>query len=295
MERYVIYVTQRCNCDCNYCYLDEKEATYTWDEIKTLMDNIVKYNVENEFTVEFLGGEPLLAFDLIKKAYEYLESIKNINVYNYIITTNGTILTDEIIEFLKNNIKVSLFASIDGTPFMNQFRIFKDSRKNTYNIVMKNLKLLNEIIDAKRIGVHMVTHPYNVAFLSHGIDFLYKQGIKNFGIGTIEKRMDIDEEYCKRFISELDIISNSIINNEYPEIYVDVLFNLKPKTDKKHYVTDSSGKMIAESYGRSSYDVTKTNVYNSFQGSSIIGDTISLIRETVFLNHQNRLGGMRNA
>lgn len=291
MERYVIYTTQQCNCQCQYCYLDEKEATYTWEEIKELLDNIVMYNIEKEFSIEFLGGEPLLAFDLVEKAYNYLESIKTINVPSYVITTNGTILNEKIIKFLKNNIKVSFFASLDGTPFMNQFRTFKESGKNTYDIVMKNLTILKDTIGYERIGIHMVTHPYNIAFLSHGIDYLYDKGIRSFGIGTIEKRLIIDDEYCDRFIKELNIVSDYIIQGKYPNIYIDLLESIKPKTDEKHYIKNETGKIIAESYGRSQKDIIDSNVYNSFVGTSTVGDKIYNIRETVYMNHYNKIGG----
>jgi len=95
METYVVHVTKQCNCRCVYCYEKDKYSTYTWEEVKELIDNIVKYN--RRFNIEFLGGEPLLAFDLIKKSVDYLESMNDIEVEQYVITTNGTILTDEMI------------------------------------------------------------------------------------------------------------------------------------------------------------------------------------------------------
>jgi sulfatase maturation enzyme AslB (radical SAM superfamily) len=186
MERYVIHVTKRCQCLCIYCYEQDKTSEYTWEEIKELIDNIIKYNKDKEFQIEYLGGEPLLAFDLIKQATAYLESFKEIKVNNYAITTNGTILTDEITEWLKQNPKVSWLASLDGTKFMNQLRIFKDSKINTYDIVIENCKKALKELGSNRIGIHMVTHPYNIAFLSKGIENLYNIGIRNIGVGTVE-------------------------------------------------------------------------------------------------------------
>ena len=99
METYVIHVTKQCNMQCKYCYEEDKTSIYSWDEIKKFIDILVSKSPD-QFIVEFLGGEPLLAWDLIRQAYEYLESFPNKQIESYALTTNGTILTDEILDYL---------------------------------------------------------------------------------------------------------------------------------------------------------------------------------------------------
>lgn len=273
------------------CYERDKTSTYTWDEIKELIDNIVEYNVEKEFDIEYLGGEPLLAFDLIKKATAYMKSLKNVKIRHYGITTNGTILNDEIVQFLKENEDVSWNASMDGNEFMNQLRVFKDTGINSHDVVMANHKRLAEEIGVNRISIHMVTHPYNIGYLSKGIDHLYINGVRNIGIGTIESTIIIGKEYTDRFIKELDIVSEKICSGEYPDLNIDVLNHLKPRSDVRHYIRDSVGKVIAETYGRSKSDITQQNEetnYNAVAVGSQIGTLIQDIREIVYMNHQNR-------
>lgn len=289
MERYVIHVTKECNMNCAYCYEQDKISKYTWEEVKVLIDNIIKYNKDKEFEIEYLGGEPLLAFEIIEKATEYLENQKSVKVRSYAITTNGTILNNEIIEWLKNNKKVYWSASIDGTKWMNQLRVFKDSGMNSHDVVLKNHEILEKEIGINRIGVHMVIHPYNVGYLSQGIRHLYRNGIRNIGVGTVESTIIIDDEYCDRFVKELNIISLGICGGLYTDLNIDVVSFLKPKTDTRYYIKDKKGKIIAESYGRTDNDITKTDVYNSIATQSQIGCMIEDIREKVYYNHKINL------
>lgn len=291
LERYVIHVTKQCNCRCIYCYEQDKTSTYTWKEIKNLIDEIVKYN--KIFGIEFLGGEPTLAFDLIKQSVEYLQSISDVRVSDYVITTNGTILTDEIVEFLINHPNVKWAVSLDGTKYMNQLRIFntpdeKGAFQNTHDVAMDNIYRLLNNIGSNQISVHMVTHDYNINLLSKGIDYLYNAGITTIGVGTVESVMTIGREYCERYITELDIISNAIIHGKYPNLVVDVLDSLKPRTDVRHYMYDENHKLIGESYGRAGFDITKSDNVTAKAVYSNLGHLIDDLRETVFSRHNER-------
>lgn len=288
LETYVIHITKECNMECLYCYEKDKTSTYTKEEVLSFVDNIVKNRTNNKFNVEFLGGEPLLRFDLIKDVFYHLEENKEIEVGYYCITTNGTILDDEIIQFLKKNKKVKFAASMDGNKTANQMRITKDG-KNSHDLVLSNLKKLleNDII----CSVHIVSHPYNVAMLYDSIVHLYNNGIMNIDIGTIESTIKIDENYCKIFISQLKRVSDDIINGTLKELNIGLFNGLKPYSDKRSYIRDSSGKVIGETYGRSNNDITHKDLYNvqicDFE--DIIGKMIYNIRKTVYDYHQKKL------
>lgn len=290
IERYVIHVTKKCNLDCLYCYEKDKISEYTWKEIKNLIDNIVKLSPSNTFGIEFLGGEPMLEWGLIRRSYEYLESMEGLDVIDYIITTNGTIVTDDIIDYLAINPKLNMAISLDGHMHSNQLRVFKEDGKNSYFTVMENIKrLLDNNI---QFGIHMVTHPYNVGFLADSIIHLYNRGIKKIDIGTIESTMKIDDAYCKRFIKELDYISKKIVDNSLTGLSIGLFNWLKPYEDVRSYIKDpDTGKVIAESYGRNGNDITHSGEYevNRCSQKDEISEMIYHIRETVYYNHQRRL------
>ena len=289
METYVVHVTKQCNCDCIYCYEEDKDSQYSWEDIKELLDNLIRYK-SSDFHIEFLGGEPLLAWDLIKQAYEYLERNPNVYVHYYTITTNGTILTEEIIDYLQKNKKIHFAASLDGHKHANQLRVFKDNI-NTYDVVINNL---NKLLKAGIMPyIHIVSHPYNIAFLSDSIDHLYKLGFRSIDVGTVEKTMKIDEEYCDRFIKELDIVSERIVDGTYEDLSIGLFNWIKPKDDVRTYMYDDTGRVVAESYGRAGHDITATSAYKMKKCTTQndISDMIYTIRETVHNNHQKRLKG----
>ena len=289
LETYVLHITKECNMKCVYCYEQDKSSVYTWEQIKEILDNIIKYN--KEFSLEFLGGEPCLRTDLIKQTVEYLENISDITVQNYHVITNGTIIDDTLIDVLKNYTKVSWTASMDGTRFMNSLRIDKKGY-NSYDKVVENFKKLYNLLDNdanKQLGIHPVTHPFNIAYFNDGIEHLYNLGFRRFGIGTVESTIVIDDNYCKIFVEQLKKLSYRIVNGEFPEISVSVLDGLKPKSDQRYYIKDETGKTVLETYGRAEGDIKDSESFKTNPSESHLGDMIYNIREEVYLYHQNNI------
>lgn len=286
LETYVVHVTKACNCDCLYCYEKDKTSSYTFEEVKCYLDQLLKHRTADEFVIEFLGGEPMLAWDIIRSVYEYLEAKEEISVPSYVITTNGTILNEEMADYLSKNPKLRFAASLDGHSYANQLRVFKESRKNTYDKVLENIRMLQAY--GVEASIHMVTHPYNVAMIADSIDILYEEGIRSIGLGTVESTMLIDEAYCSRFVSECDLVSKKICDGTYPGLSIAEFESVKPASDVRSYIRDESGKVVGESYGRSGEDITHGKEYDvtrCAQGNEI-SEMIQRIRQTVYENHQ---------
>lgn len=103
-----------CNLSCTYCYLGDKTNEVMSEIIaKSSVDFaikkiIVQNHVNRVINIDFLGGEPLLSFYLIKKIFTYCKTKKDVE-FTYTITTNGTILDEQIIRFLSDNRHINLF------------------------------------------------------------------------------------------------------------------------------------------------------------------------------------------
>lgn len=288
-ETYVIHVTKICNLNCFYCYETDKTSTYTWTEVKESLDRILENRTSDSFHIEFLGGEPMLGFENIKNTVEYLNT-KELDVL-YTITTNGTIINEELIDLLKENENLNFAISIDGGKFSNQHRIFKDTSRNSYDTIIKNFKKLQWLkIPDTQLGCHLTTTPFSIGYLKQDIKHLYKIGFRSFGIGTIESTIKIGKEYCDRYVKELKEISDLVKDGFFTDgIHVDVLESLKPRSDTRTYVRDSTGKVIFETYGRSGEDITHKNIdgFNATFASSEVSGLIEDIREIVFNYHRS--------
>src|SRR5512140_3579859 len=87
-----------------------------WDTAKNMLDFLVAHSRKSKrVRLDFFGGEPLLAFGLIRRSVEYAKSHIGPDgpETNVTIASNGTILSEEILEFLVEH-KVYLQFSIDG-------------------------------------------------------------------------------------------------------------------------------------------------------------------------------------
>lgn len=286
LETYVIHVTKKCNMKCLYCYETNKNSEYDLESLLILSYKIAENAKDQKYNIEFLGGEPMLAIDKIEEIINFFNTKYN-NVNEFIITTNGTILNDKLFQLMNQNKNLIFAISIDGTKLMNQLRITKDEQ-NSFDIVVKNIKtLLSTISDAsERVTIHMVMHPYNIAYLNDGIEYFYNLGIRCFGLGIVESTIMIGKEFAQRYILEMCNLSIDIINGKYPNIYISELEALKPKEDIRTYLKDENNIIVAESYGRIEYDITKTKDYKIEQPSSNIEDFIYSIREVVYNQYQ---------
>lgn len=154
----LLIITDNCNMACTYCYgrfgLNRKENQMTKDTVRKTIDLCHKLNIKQ---VAFFGGEPLLNFKVIVEAIEY-SRLKKLDI-NFGMTTNGTLVTEEIADYLKkNNVRVSV--SIDGPEDIHNIsRRYKDNT-STYNDVLNGISILKdrEILDILEI-THSMCHP----------------------------------------------------------------------------------------------------------------------------------------
>lgn len=267
LERYVIHVTKNCNMQCKYCYEDDKKSgDSSWEETKVLLDSILE--VSQQFEVEFLGGEPLLNFSLIEQVVKYLD--EKANVSSYYLTTNGTILTPEIVAFLQRHENVKVGISIDGTKIMNCMRVMKgEDAKNSHDIVLANYQTLRSLIDNNRIIAHMVIHPYNVGYLAEGVKYLYDQGFRFIDIGVVEKVIRLDDFYINEFVKQHRILGEKVRQGQFEGCFISTLHGRPNTGDTRTYVM-SGDKVVAETYGRAGRDLEGYSIKKSTSGSFIV-------------------------
>lgn len=143
-----LQVTQNCNLRCKYCaysgsYIQRKHNNKRMS-LETAYKAIDFYknhsSAQDRATIGFYGGEPFLEFELIKKSVEYAKKIFNGKNIMFQVTTNATLLNDEIIDFIVSN-DFSLVVSLDGPPEIhNASRVFADNNTGSFNKVIENVE-----------------------------------------------------------------------------------------------------------------------------------------------------------
>jgi uncharacterized protein len=151
----VLNVTNKCNLSCTYCYeygedkigagqgqngkarMDDKTAR---DSIDFLMRSS---GDRPQVSITFFGGETLLNFDAIRAATEYAEQQAQLHAkrVHYSLTTNATLLTDEIVDFLTTH-RFGITVSIDGDQGeQDRHRTFK-SGKGSFDVIEPRIRHL---------------------------------------------------------------------------------------------------------------------------------------------------------
>lgn len=146
MENLVLEITNQCNNSCAYCgvhkELNQKEMEF--ETAKKAIDYFLENSLDSKVPkLAFYGGEPLLQFELLTKCVEYFKQNTDKAPY-FSLTTNGTLLNEENIEFLIEN-EFNLMISLDGPPEIhNRYRKFADGT-GTYSDVMEGLEKIKKV------------------------------------------------------------------------------------------------------------------------------------------------------
>lgn len=179
MEELKLIVTNKCNLNCSYCYEKHKGKSAMTKEVA--MDAIDSFteNAESNTRLDlsFHGGEPLLEFEIIKYATEYLKeksSLKKLDPH-FGITTNGTLVTPEIAQYFKeNNFRVKV--SLDGKEETHNLHRKTIDSHDTYNKVVKAAYLLNE--NECDLSIRMTITPETVDSFVENVQWLLEKGFR---------------------------------------------------------------------------------------------------------------------
>ncbi|MCL2052182.1 MAG: Cys-rich peptide radical SAM maturase CcpM [Lachnospiraceae bacterium] len=167
-----LQLTQDCNLRCKYCIYSEEHSSrqrshsiksISWEIAKKAVDFFLAHSIDNpEVNIGFYGGEPLLEFSLLKRIIEYAKECFAGRKLTFNMTTNATLLTDEMILYLKEQ-DVTMMISLDGPKEINDLnRIFIDG-SGTFDTVSERVSRIKEICPdyAEKLMISMVMDPEN--------------------------------------------------------------------------------------------------------------------------------------
>ncbi len=150
-------IVHDCNLRCKYCFADEGEykgcRKIMAPEVgKKAIDFVIeKSGPRKNIEIDLFGGEPLMAFDLIKEVVEYGKEqgkIHNKSI-RFTMTTNATLLNDEIMDYLDKNMG-NIVLSIDGRKEVNDKVRVRVDGSGSYNAIMPKIKKMVEMRDKSK-------------------------------------------------------------------------------------------------------------------------------------------------
>lgn len=116
-----LLMTYRCNLHCTYCYIRKKrDKDMSLETAKRVLTPLLNSG-DGLLDITFMGGETLLAMDVIMPLTEWLESRKWKRRFRLFGATNGTLLNEELKKWLLcRRDYFTLALSYDGVPSMQR-------------------------------------------------------------------------------------------------------------------------------------------------------------------------------
>jgi mycofactocin radical SAM maturase len=128
-------ITRKCNLKCVHCLSAssyESPGELFLEECRNVVDQLATLRV---FEINFGGGEPLLK-DFVLTLLRYIHSKGIVTC----VSTNGTVLTEEAVDYFTSNPLVNVQVSLDGaTPAVND----RIRGRGTYGKIISGIKLLS--------------------------------------------------------------------------------------------------------------------------------------------------------
>jgi uncharacterized protein len=153
LQTLVLNLTNQCNLSCQYCYEFGADKVATPDGKPKFMD-LETARASVDFLLErsagrgavhitFFGGETLMNFPALKSVVTYAgeRAAAQGRSIDFSLTTNATLLTPAIIEFLSEN-RIGVTVSMDGPADLHdKLRVFANGR-GSYDIVEPRVRAL---------------------------------------------------------------------------------------------------------------------------------------------------------
>jgi uncharacterized protein len=248
LQTLVLNLTNQCNLACAYCYEygADKVATpegkpkfMDFETSRAAIDMLFAESAgRRSMHITFFGGETLMNFPLLERVVEYAnaQAAALERTVDFSLTTNATLLTPAIIEFLSVN-RIGVTVSMDGPPELHDaLRVFANGR-GSYDIIAPKVRellakhrtrpiaarvtLTSGVTDVGRIYRHLKHelgfHEVGFAPVTTSPDRLYAIGERGMG-DVFGQFRELAEEYLEFALrGELHGFSN--VSDTVAELY----------------------------------------------------------------------------
>ena len=184
-------VAERCNLGCTYCYAEGGSFGGTprgmsWEvAVASIYRLMADVKPGDRVSLAFLGGEPLINRDLIRRATElavHNAAVRKIAVA-FSITTNGTLLRKSDADFFERY-GFAVTVSLDGVGDTHDRLRPTKSGRGTYDKVIANVKPLLARQRHMQVSARVTVTPANLN-LHDTLDQFIKLGFHSVGFSPM--------------------------------------------------------------------------------------------------------------
>lgn len=172
-SNFAINLNTKCNLRCDYCFIPHEEKTGEEASYIVLSKfrKLVEDFGEKPIKIDIFGTEPLISWDKLV----HLANMADMFDWKIGVTTNGTLITKERAELMKQK-DIGVLLSYDGSrKSHNRFRKFA-SGQGTWKKVVEGISNLRRA--GVKYGCAMLVTPENLPYLLHNVKSAAARGFE---------------------------------------------------------------------------------------------------------------------
>lgn len=229
-----LILTAACNLRCAYCYQDRRQpARMSWKTLKRAVDLLARSD-QPRAVLNFFGGEPLLEFEMVRRAVLYAESVLSHRVVRQFgLCTNGNLLDQEKLEFLDSH-GVDLQLSFDGVAQAQDERA--PGSFDALDALLDRMRRDHPALFHDRLSVAITLTGRNLPFLGESVAYFLAKRVPEIGVTPMVTH---DTDWHAGRLRELDL--------QWTRVYRDSLAHYRdtgrtPVTALRRSTSPSSAK-----------------------------------------------------
>lgn len=161
----IIELTGNCNLRCKYCIYNDfyegnrsfNTSNIDFDTAKKAIDYVYAHRDPDHLAITFYGGEPLLNFNVMRQCIDYCLEKFGREKLSFSLTTNLTLMTKEIAEYLAQIPNMSITVSIDGPEEIHNMSRVKGRGQGSFRDAFSGLLNLSEAVNKYKRTMLMVS------------------------------------------------------------------------------------------------------------------------------------------
>ena len=170
-----LFVTNRCNLNCGYCFFKDrcKTSKLSLGDVKSILE---AYPREKHLNIVISGGEPCYEWGMVESIFKYAR----VNFINcrLMLETNGIMLDSQRIKFIKKH-GVAVELGIDG-----DFKTTAEHRRgisiSKFNRLLGNIDLILKL--GIKVSPTMTVHPRQAKKMLGNFQYLASLGLYSIDV-----------------------------------------------------------------------------------------------------------------
>jgi uncharacterized protein len=216
LKELTTWVTSECDLRCKYCFVYKLNENQPHGKMtKETADQLIKFadqNLQPDGNIWFFGAEPFCNFDIIRYIVE--KSKETGHKWKFGATTNCTLLTEEIVQWLKKQ-NFGFNCSIDGLSGTHNTNRIYPNGSGSWDDAWRGLSLIRKYINPNP-QVRWTVTPSTVKGLADGIktlveehkltslavDFVYEANWTQTNLAILRSELEIFRGYYEKWMAQ---------------------------------------------------------------------------------------------